>query len=172
MIDRNSQFTKHESYSDVKWDNVMMDSLHLYDEPVHPTRKDMKRNFRGPAKKPRTRTERPVNYYLVDFGRSRLYDRKSGPPRQYSGQEGYGGDKSVPEFRIPGYYDPFLIDVYRAGNLIREIKSVRPLLRLKSRSSVLNGALAGRLPPKPWRDREEENTRLRLLGALVAGHVP
>lgn len=102
----------------------MMDSLHLYDEPIHVTDSEMKRDYSGEAKSPRSRTIRPVTYYHIDFGNARVYPPEQGAPRQYSGPEGYGGDLTVPEFKTPGHYDPFPIDVYRAGNLMREIVKV------------------------------------------------
>ena len=99
-----------------------MDALHLYDEPVHPTSPYMKRDFSREAKKPRSRTKRPVKYYHTDFGNARLYPPDQGPPLEYSG---YGGDKSVPEFKIEGRYNPFPVDVYRAGNILRQMQMVR-----------------------------------------------
>lgn len=51
----------------------MMDSLHLYDEPIHVTDSEMKRDYSGEAKSPRSRTIRPVKYYHIDFGNARVY---------------------------------------------------------------------------------------------------
>lgn len=100
----------------------MMDSLHLYDDPVHPTRWSLKRDCSGPAAKPRTRTERPVRYLLIDFGHAEKYDPKDGPP--LVGGTEYGGDHSVPEFATQEDCDPFPVDVYRAGNVVREFMKV------------------------------------------------
>lgn len=110
--------------SDIKSDNVMMDSAPLYDEPLHPSSTNMKRDFSGPARKPKSRTLRPVKYFHIDFGHARMYSPTEGPPREFCGTTGYGGDGTVPEFKTGEYCDPFPVDVYRAGNLIRELLSV------------------------------------------------
>lgn len=34
-------------------------------------------------------------------------------------EAGYGGDLSVPEFKTQNYCDPFAVDVYRMGNVVR-----------------------------------------------------
>lgn len=99
----------------------MMDSVHLYDEPVNPVEWNMKRDLSAMAKKPRSRTERPVRYYHTDFGHARHFRPEQGP---HLLSTGYGGDHSVPEFKTQDECEPFAVDVYRAGNLMREILKV------------------------------------------------
>ncbi|ESK93865.1 hypothetical protein Moror_13048 [Moniliophthora roreri MCA 2997] len=67
---------------------------------------------------PRGRTRHPVKYYYIDFDLCERYDSASGPPRK---MPIFGGDISVPEFRRhpDQSCDPFAVDVYRIGNLIR-----------------------------------------------------
>lgn len=74
-----------------------------------------------------SRTERPPKYYLTDFGISRRYNPKDGPPREHPI---LGGDKTVPEFQKPtGLLDPFPTDIYYVGNFLREsILQVKILL--------------------------------------------
>jgi hypothetical protein len=96
--------------------NIMMDATPLYPVPYHPVKPYKKRDFSGRAKH-YTRTQRPVKYYLTDFGLSRRYNPADGPPR-----EGIilGGDKTVPEFaKSNDPCDPFPTDVYYIGNFIR-----------------------------------------------------
>lgn len=145
----------------------MMDSQNLYDEPVHPSQTHMKRDLSGLAKKPHTRTARPVKYYHIDFGLSRIYDPKLGPPCEHSGQDGYGGDRSVPEFKISGYCDPFRVDVYRVGNLVREIRSVRPLLRSDTGYLVLKSPLQGEYHWEPGSTDERKILGLDFLEPLL-----
>ncbi|KAJ6451664.1 hypothetical protein C8R47DRAFT_998405 [Mycena vitilis] len=100
--------------------NIMVDGSPLYSTPHHPWRIGMKRDFTGPVSH-RSRTERPVRYYLTDFGISRRYKPENSP---FLEGPILGGDKSVPEFRIvnnedPPDCDPFPTDVYYIGNLIR-----------------------------------------------------
>jgi hypothetical protein len=53
---------------------------------------------------------------MIDFGLSRRYE-DVGPHLELPG---WGGDKTVPEFRTGELYDPFLVDVYCLGNVVRE----------------------------------------------------
>ncbi len=96
----------------------MVDPRPLYPVMYHPANDVMKYDFSGRVKH-LTRTARPVRYYLIDFGISRMYD-PSGPPPLES--LFIAGDKSIPDFR-PEYfgipYDPFPTDVYYSGNVIR-----------------------------------------------------
>ena len=65
-----------------------------------------------------TRTERPPKYYLIDFGISRRYDPKDGPPME---DPILGGDKTVPEFQTSvAACNPFPTDVYYLGNVVRK----------------------------------------------------
>lgn len=95
----------------------MMDSSPLYDDPIHPIKPRMKRDWSDKAGKARSRTERPVKYYHIDSGLTRSYRGAEGPPRE---PIGYDGDQSVPEFRTQDDCDPFAVDVYRVGNLVRQ----------------------------------------------------
>lgn len=95
----------------------MMDPSPLYDEKVHPVDHHMRRDFTGRAKEPHTRTLRPVKYYHVDFGHACRYDLSKGAASE---PVGYGGDQTVPEFKTQERCDPFPVDVYRVGNLIRQ----------------------------------------------------
>jgi hypothetical protein len=97
----------------------MMDARPLYPNGYHPIQTFRNRNFRGSAKY-YTRTERPPRYFLIDFGLSRRYDPKDGPPLELPIR---GGDKTVPEFQEEGYdkpSDPFATDIYYVGNMIKE----------------------------------------------------
>jgi serine/threonine protein kinase len=68
---------------------------------------------------PYTRTQRPLRYYFIDFGISRLYSAEDGPhPLEPPIR---GDDKSVPEFQHSMKpCDPFSTDIYYVGNVIRE----------------------------------------------------
>ncbi|KAF8506373.1 hypothetical protein JB92DRAFT_3122141 [Gautieria morchelliformis] len=66
-----------------------------------------------------TRTERPPKYFLIDFGLSRFYDPKHGPPRDLPVR---GIDRTAPEIqgdRYNEFCDPFATDIYYAGNMIK-----------------------------------------------------
>ncbi|KAJ7143387.1 kinase-like domain-containing protein [Mycena crocata] len=105
------------AHRDCKMDNILMDCGPLYPEPRHPVRASMKRDWSGPAKH-LTRTQRPVKYYIVDFGLTQKYHpdrpRPLDPP-------GFGGDQTVPEFQSGALCDSFAVDVYCLGNTFREM---------------------------------------------------
>jgi hypothetical protein len=95
----------------------MADPLPLYDFPPHPFELTKRRDFSGKVKVCSTRTQTPINYYLVDFGLSRHYNPEDGPPLELPP---WGGDDSVPEFHAADApCDPFPVDVYCLGNVIR-----------------------------------------------------
>ena len=94
----------------------MMDPSQLYPDGYHPRRIERKRDFTGKARH-FTRTQCPPKYYLIDFGISRKYSSDDRPPLE---DPILGGDKTVPEYNQSyGPCDPFPVDVYYAGNLIR-----------------------------------------------------
>ncbi|KAJ6496860.1 hypothetical protein DFH09DRAFT_945771 [Mycena vulgaris] len=124
------QFTHHHPSlipapnSDCNGYNIMMDGQHLFPHGFHPQYQDMKRDkFETPTHY--TRTQRPVKYYIIDFGLSRKF-QEGEVPRTYIIE---GGDSSPPEFgtiqerldsAIPHkLLDSFPTDIYYLGNMIR-----------------------------------------------------
>ena len=96
----------------------MMDATAMFPIPWHPEAPDLKYDWSGRVRY-RSRTERPPKYYYIDFGLSRKYDPKDGPPQELPI---LGGDKSVPEFQGEDYdqrSNPFCTDIYYLGNLMR-----------------------------------------------------
>lgn len=96
----------------------MMDPSGLFIDPYHPSQASHKLDLSGFARH-YTRTQRPVKYYLIDFGRSQKFDSNGDPPLVLPIP---GGDKSVPEYyKMPlEPCDPFATDVYYIGNFVRE----------------------------------------------------
>ncbi|KAJ7186164.1 kinase-like domain-containing protein [Mycena filopes] len=105
--------------------NIMMDGQHLFPDGVHPRYQTLTPNRRGLAKH-YTRTQRPVKYYLIDFGISTAFR----PGEAHSVYQILGRDRTVPEFipieDLPPdtpvsvlLHDPFPVDVYYIGNMIR-----------------------------------------------------
>ncbi|KAF5376400.1 hypothetical protein D9757_008694 [Collybiopsis confluens] len=105
------------AHNDAKNTNIMMDWFPLYPEPPHSILRSERMDWSGPSR-PRNRTLYPIKYYFIDWNLSRQFDLSTGiPPRL---PPGYGGDQSVPEFKKDEYCDPFPVDVYCLGNVIRE----------------------------------------------------
>ncbi|KAF4588476.1 hypothetical protein EYR40_010027 [Pleurotus pulmonarius] len=105
----------HIAHRDATYMNIMMDARLLYPAGYHPFLRRRNPDMSGPAKH-LTRTQQPVTYYLVDFGLSRKYSPEDRPPLEPIIA---GGDKSVPEFATVDACDPFPVDVYTFGNLIK-----------------------------------------------------
>jgi len=126
--------------------NIMMDVSTLFVDAFHPVDSIMKRDFSGYARY-KTRTERPVKYYFIDFGLSRRYDHSITHPLEVPI---WGGDKEVPEFQNSNEpRDPFATDVFYIGNAIRQdfvdvclvqcqITCSNPLASLRMASSLCN----------------------------------
>jgi hypothetical protein len=99
----------------------MLDASPLYHQGFHPhvNLNDMRRSGTGKATR-RSRTQAPVNYYIIDFGLSWEYERDSkGPP---VAPLIHGNDRTVPEFRRlhnGSPYNPFPTDIYYLGNFVR-----------------------------------------------------
>jgi len=99
--------------------NLMYDGAAMFPEGYHPhpLYNNRKSNFKGRAKR-YTRTQVPPRYYWIDFGISNQYDPSSmvNPTEERI----WGGDRSVPEYvDYKGPCNPFPIDVYYVGNLIK-----------------------------------------------------
>ncbi|KAF9258863.1 hypothetical protein L218DRAFT_934394 [Marasmius fiardii PR-910] len=105
----------HIAHNDIKFDNILMDHGPLYDVPPHPIMPEKARDWSRDVKTS-TRTDHPVQYYIIDFDLSKQYDPKDGPRFL---EPGYGGDKTVPEFKRNEDCEPFAVDVYRIANLFK-----------------------------------------------------
>ncbi|KAJ7151754.1 kinase-like domain-containing protein [Mycena crocata] len=97
--------------------NIMMDASQIFTKPFHPADWTMKRDFSGRTV-PLSRTQHPVKYYITDFGFSTKYKAEDRPPLETPMA---GADPTVPEFQQDDApdCDPFPVDVYYIGNLIR-----------------------------------------------------
>ena len=94
----------------------MMDPEPLFVPLPHPADHNRSYDFKTRTKR-FTRTEKPTRYYYIDFGLSRRFS--PGQPVHLVDIP-FGGDKSVPEYKDPSMpKDPYKIDVYCLGNLIR-----------------------------------------------------
>jgi serine/threonine protein kinase len=109
--------TPNMTISDCTAGNIMLDPSNMYPESFHPADMSRSKDFRRKARW-YSRTRRPTQYLLIDFGLSRRYDPTNGPPLDRPYQ---GGDKSAPEHQDQERFcNPFPTDVYYLGNLVRE----------------------------------------------------
>ncbi|KAG6835156.1 hypothetical protein H0H93_004374 [Arthromyces matolae] len=106
------------AHGDCKWDNTLVDALSLFSSPPHPLVPTKRRDFRGYTSL-RSRTKNPVKYFLIDFGLSQFCPPEEAPHLR---EPPWGGDRSVPEFSLPGppLCDLYAVDIYCIGNLVRQ----------------------------------------------------
>ncbi|KAF6743542.1 hypothetical protein DFP72DRAFT_827633 [Ephemerocybe angulata] len=98
--------------------NLMMDATDMYPDGFSATWHGMKKDWSGPVHNKYTRTEKPPKYYLIDFSRSTHFAQGNTHRECISVP-----DTTVPElFQFPYKYaiDPFAVDVYCAGNMLRQ----------------------------------------------------
>jgi len=99
--------------------NLMYDGTPLYPDGFHPhpIYNHRKPDFTGRARH-YTRTQVPIKYYWIDFGISNQYDPAS--TTTPAEDRIFGGDRTVPEYLdYKGPCNPFPIDVYYVGNLVK-----------------------------------------------------
>ncbi|KAI0700981.1 kinase-like domain-containing protein [Cerioporus squamosus] len=100
------------AHRDIAVPNIMMDARPLYPEGYHPVRQ----NYTADAlyrTSPLSRTDRPVRYYIIDFGLSVQFPKGASP---YVVGD-VGRDTEVPELSETVPYDAFKVDVMSLGNL-------------------------------------------------------
>ncbi|KAJ7652091.1 kinase-like domain-containing protein [Mycena polygramma] len=92
--------------------NFVMDSTELIPSGFHFGAPDFTPDFKHFIK-PRHRFAVNVSYYIIDFNTALI---NPGP-----GQAMYpvGQDRTVPEYESENPYDPFKLDIYQVGNIIR-----------------------------------------------------
>lgn len=101
-----------------------MDATSLYPRGFHPAHQQRLPNWTDFAS-PYTRSSAPapVRYYFSDFGLSTRFP--PGTPRLVTG--GLGAERDVPELSWSAPYDPFKLDVYVLGKVLKDqIHDVRP----------------------------------------------
>lgn len=113
--------------SDCTAKNLMMDADPLYPLGFHPVKTFFLPDAVTPAS-PLPRHSAKVKYYYIDFGISSHFPPDRRGDRLVLGRE--GRDRDVPELSTVTPYDPFKVDVFIIGNLLRhEFHDVCILLR-------------------------------------------
>lgn len=93
----------------------MMDATHLYPQGFHPVYMDSLPDGFTPAK-PLSKHGHLVQYYYIDFGISvRIAPQKQS--KLVTGQDGQ--DREPPELHRDEPYDPFKLDIFLVGNVLR-----------------------------------------------------
>jgi hypothetical protein len=93
----------------------MMDADAMYPEGFHPIRLEYNRDYSGPAEFT-SRTAAGVKYYFIDFGIS-VYIPENIRSKLVTGF--LGRDRDPPELSETIPYDPFKLDIFIIGNMLR-----------------------------------------------------
>lgn len=101
---------------DCAYKNVMMDASGLFPKGFHPVLQTSLSDGVTPASVlSRAAATSPIKYYYIDFGISTCFT--SDALRRVIGTSGL--DREPPELSDTVPYDPFALDVFLIGNLIR-----------------------------------------------------
>ena len=93
-----------------------MDARSLHPRGFHPVLTPFSPDLKSEAERiPRFASPTPVKYYFIDFGIS--VHIPAGRPRLVLGEDGI--DRQVPELSSTVPYDPFKVDVFVLGNVVR-----------------------------------------------------
>jgi serine/threonine protein kinase len=106
------------AHRDITAANIMMDASDLFPEGFHPVRQNLSKNGLTDVVG-LMRTIAPVRYYLIDFDSAIVFE-KGTPARLRYVQGRTGGDEEVPEFKSNNPYDPFKVDIFQLGNLLKK----------------------------------------------------
>ena len=99
--------------------NIMMDGSSLYPKGFHPVLTDFTPDCNKEAKPyARSTALKPVRYYFVDFGISRMCSRDENGNTLITGTD--GPDATVPELSNTVAYDPYKVDIYILGNFLKQ----------------------------------------------------
>ncbi|KAA1472467.1 hypothetical protein DENSPDRAFT_778324 [Dentipellis sp. KUC8613] len=104
------------AHRDCAQKNLMMDADAMYPHGFHPVRDLYLPDGVTPAW-PKSRLEKGVKYYYVDYGISSLIPKDS-TNKLVTGT--LGRDQEVPELSESIPYDPFKVDIFVLGNVFKE----------------------------------------------------
>ncbi|CAE6455888.1 unnamed protein product [Rhizoctonia solani] len=103
-------------HCDIGSPNIMMNSRVLYDEPFHPVDSHLSLDIKRMIYPRYSRLEKNIRYYLIDMGFATWF-RNPSVPRLVTGKP---ARIMAPEQKTTGPYDPFLVDIYQLGKVIRQ----------------------------------------------------
>ncbi|KAH7332913.1 kinase-like domain-containing protein [Rhizoctonia solani] len=104
------------AHCDIATANIMMESHLLYDEPFHPVYQGLSLDTKRRIYPRHSRLEKHVRYYFIDMGFATWF-RDTNSPRLITGKF---ARILAPEQKIDKPYDPFLVDVYQLGTVIKQ----------------------------------------------------
>ena len=107
---RNPKPAQLDRFRDLKINNFMIESEKMFPEGFHFKRDLRKPDLSGPAKF-YTRTQRPSKYFIIDYGMARRYESDNDSPLE----------PTITKDKVVKLQNPYQVDVYLAGELIRQV---------------------------------------------------
>ncbi|QRV87097.1 kinase domain protein [Ceratobasidium sp. AG-Ba] len=113
------------AHCDIASDNIVMNRHVLFDEPVHPFHQNVSLDGQRVLDPRYVRSQKPVRYYYIDFGFAKWFKDPTAP-RTVTGAH---AKERAPEQQPDASYDPFKVDIYQLGAIIRRdlIPAYEPL---------------------------------------------
>ncbi|CAE6485225.1 unnamed protein product [Rhizoctonia solani] len=108
--------TNNVAHCDIASANVLMDSRPLYNEPFHPFHQNQSIDVQRLIYPKYKRSQKGTRYYFIDLGYAKFF-RDSSSPRVATGTT---AREIAPEQSTYRLYDPFAVDVYQLGVMIRK----------------------------------------------------
>lgn len=107
---------KHDvAHCDIAPENIMMNKRPLFDEPFHPFYQHLSLDGKRNLDVKYVRSQRPVRYYYIDFGYAKWFKNPDSPRTLH----GVHAKARAPEQVEGAEYDPFKVDVYQLGAVLR-----------------------------------------------------
>ncbi|QRV72189.1 kinase domain protein [Ceratobasidium sp. AG-Ba] len=103
------------AHCDIAPDNILMDKRPLLDEPFHPFRHHRSLDGKRIIRPKYLRSQRPVRYYYIDFGFAAWFRDPTTPRTAH----GVHAKEKAPEQVEGATYDPFKVDIYQLGAVLR-----------------------------------------------------
>ncbi|QRV87085.1 kinase domain protein [Ceratobasidium sp. AG-Ba] len=113
------------AHCDIASDNIVMNRQILFNEPIHPFLQSVSLDGRRVLDPKYVRSQKPIRYYYIDFGYAKWFKDPSAP-RTVTGVH---AKERAPEQLPEVSYDPFKVDIYQLGAIIRRdlIPTYEPL---------------------------------------------
>ncbi|CAE6459549.1 unnamed protein product [Rhizoctonia solani] len=104
------------AHCDIASANILMDSRPLYEEPFHPFHQTQSIDVQRLIYPKYKRSQKGTRYYIIDLGYAKFF-RDSHAPLVATGTT---AREIAPEQARCSLYDPFAVDVYQLGVMIRK----------------------------------------------------
>lgn len=111
------------AHRDACWKNLMMDATKIIPKGFHPQRPYTTTGISADLSWNKRSSVAPIDYFIIDYGLTMWF---RDPHARNSALGVCGQDKTVPELSAIVPYDPFKVDIYQLGGVIKTLIEVWP----------------------------------------------